>query len=537
MKKFFSRFRFNYPRSLIYMLQASEYRVRDYFSWLGAAQDFSRVERRKKFVPTLKAVLLLACAWLIWAAIIGLAAGCILLLRAPANWILAAALVIFSPDLLACLVLIPLAALRIAQLPVELAILRCARKKLAVSKALKIAVAGSYGKTTMREILRAVLGAKKAAAPSASINTPLGISAFANSLKGDEEILIFEFGEYYPGDIKKLCRMVRPAIGIITGANEAHLEKFKTLERAAGTIFELAQFVAPRDLYINGENLAATGRAASGNILYSREGVHGAQGSCGTKNSAEWRVENASSDLSGTKFSIINCGTANFKTAENAAENKTGANTAENKTAENAAENKTGAIRLDLHSPLLGMHQIGPLALGVAIASRLGIPPEKIKAGIAQTRPFEHRLEPRSDSQGVIILDDSYNGNPDGAAAVIDFLASLKGANQGADSNGQKSLKRAGRRFYVTPGLVEMGARAEAVHKEIGRLLARAGIEKIVLIRDSVTPYIERGLRENDYKGEIIWFDDALAALAALPSMTAPGDVVLIQNDWPDQYR
>ena len=88
----------------------------------------------------------------------------------------------------------------------------------------------------------------------------------------------------------------------------------------------------------------------------------------------------------------------------------------------------------------------------------------------------------------------------------------------------------------MTPGLVEMGDRAEDVHRQIGRDLARAGIEKVILIKNSVTSYIEHGLKEADYKGEVMRFDDMPAALAALPHLAAEGDVILMQNDWPDQY-
>jgi UDP-N-acetylmuramoyl-tripeptide--D-alanyl-D-alanine ligase len=145
----------------------------------------------------------------------------------------------------------------------------------------------------------------------------------------------------------------------------------------------------------------------------------------------------------------------------------------------------------------------------------------QIEAGLQKTKPFDHRMEKKVDASGVITLDDSYNGNPDGVAAVIQFLTSLKDH----------------RRFYVTPGLGEMGPRTKAVHEQIGKELAEAGIEKVILIKNSVTPHIAAGLAANDYKGEIIWFNDALAAFVALPLMTVRGDVVLLQNDWPDQYR
>ena len=128
-------------------------------------------------------------------------------------------------------------------------------------------------------------------------------------------------------------------------------------------------------------------------------------------------------------------------------------------------------------------------------------------------------MQPRIDG-GVTWIDDSYNGNPDGAAAAIEFLKTLEGQ----------------RRWYITPGLVEMGSRKEEIHREMGARLAEAGIEKVVLIRDSVTPWIEQGLKDAGYKGEIIWFKFGPTAFNALPKMTVAGDVVLIQNDWPDQY-
>ena len=163
---------------------------------------------------------------------------------------------------------------------------------------------------------------------------------------------------------------------------------------------------------------------------------------------------------------------------------------------------------------------IGPLAVAADIARGQGLSVQQIEEGIKETKAFDHRLQPTVDNTGVVTLDDSYNGNPDGVAAVIAFIASLKGR----------------RRFYVTPGLVEMGPRKEAVHENIGRQLAEAGIERIILIRNSVTPYIERALKAANFKGDIRHFDDMPSALTALAHMTVSGDVVLIQNDWPDQY-
>lgn len=384
-------------------------------------------------------------------------------------------MLLLSPVILAYGIIIPLIFIKfLIQRPLEYLIIEKARKTLKKHPALKIAVAGSFGKTTMREILKTVLSSgKKVAAPGENYNTLLGISNFVKDLKGDEEVLIFELGEYYKGDIEEMCQLVRPDVGIITGVNEAHLEKFKRIEATVQTIFELADWLGEKPLYVNGENILAKKRALKNNIIYGKEGVE------------ELRVENMHTDVRGTTFTL-----------------------------------NDGKDLYEFNSKLLGLHQVGPLVAAIHIARTLGMSIDNTKRGIASTRPFDHRLEPKTDGSGVTTIDDSYNGNPDGVKAVIEFLSSLTGH----------------RRFYVTPGLVEMGHETHKVHREIGRQLGGSGIEKIILVKNSVTPYIGEGLKEVGYGGEVLWFEDGLSALHALPYLTVAGDVVLLQNDWPDQY-
>jgi UDP-N-acetylmuramoyl-tripeptide--D-alanyl-D-alanine ligase len=458
------------------MLQASEYNIRDYLAWYHKTNNFSRVERRKKFVKTSKGLLLLAIAWVIVFGLVGLAVSMLWISVSPFSYLFLLLIAVFSPYFLAYGIIVPLLIIKIViQWPAEYLIINRARQRLKLHGAVKIGVAGSFGKTTMREILKIVLSeGRRVAAPPHSYNTLLGISQFVKTLKGDEEVLIFELGEYYPGDVRKACHLVQPSVGVITGINEAHLEKFKTIERTTKTIYELADYLGDKPVYVNGENELAQKSALTDHILYNREQV------------GDWKIENPKSDLDGTSFTLAK-----------------------------------GATKLQLKSKLLGLHQVGPLAVAAEIALKLGLSFEQIVSGINKTMPFDHRLEPKTDGSGVITLDDSYNGNPDGVRAVIEFLASLNNH----------------RRFYVTPGLVEMGARTKEVHEQIGRSLARAKVEKVVLIKNSVTPYIESGLEEEKYQGEILWFDDALTAFASLKYLTVEGDVVLLQNDWPDQYK
>ncbi len=475
LTNFLSRYHPRYIRSLVYMMQASEYDICEFLKWFWRTKDFRNVEKRKCLEKTTKAKLLLLFGGIFLIAYIAAALVAVNFILYPYKIFFLISLLYAMPYFLVLLLAVFLfLGQNLLQKPYEFFIIKKAREKLLRHKAIKIAIAGSFGKTSMREILKMILSeGKKARAPGHSYNTPLGISKFIGSLKGDEEVLIFELGEYYTGDIRKLCNLVRPQYGFITGINEAHLDRFRTLSNTVQTIFELSEFVPDNSIYINVENVLARENAKSEFIVYSRKGVNG------------WKILNPKTDLSGTSFIL-----------------------------------KKDNIKIKMESSLLGLHQIGPLSAAADMAFLLGLTPEQIQKGVKKTKPFDHRLEPKMDSSGVITLDDSYNGNPDGVGAVIDFLASLKNH----------------RRFYVTPGLVEMSSRTDVVHKEIGDKLAKAQIEKVILIKNSVTPYIERGLKEAGFKGEIRWFNDALSAFNALPSLTVKGDIVLLQNDWPDQY-
>jgi UDP-N-acetylmuramoyl-tripeptide--D-alanyl-D-alanine ligase len=461
------------------MLQQSEYHPAEYLAWYHRTTNFAQVERRGHLVFTAKSAALLTLAAGIYLA---LAAGSVILgatLGGAAGWVAApVGLVglIATPFLTAYALLVPLVLGRIlVQIPLERRAASRTRTTLTAHHATRIAVAGSFGKTSLREILRTILAeGRRVAAPPHSFNTPAGIAAFVAGLSGQEEVLIFELGEYYPGDVRQLCELTMPHIGIITGINEAHLDKFKRLDRTAATIYELADWLGGQPTYVNGESHLAQAAARSGHLVYSREGAPG------------WRVHHAATGLSGTTFELQGNGE-----------------------------------RLHLHTQLLGLHQIGPIVVAIDIATRLGLTPEQITRGVAELQAFDHRLQPSTDAHGVTLLDESYNGNPDGVAAVIAFLTSLTDH----------------RRFYITPGLVEMGERSAAVHRHIGEQLAKAGIEYVVLIDTSAAPHIAAGLRAAGFKGQLIHQPDMLAALAALPHLTLPGDVVLIQNDWPDQYR
>jgi UDP-N-acetylmuramoyl-tripeptide--D-alanyl-D-alanine ligase len=178
-----------------------------------------------------------------------------------------------------------------------------------------------------------------------------------------------------------------------------------------------------------------------------------------------------------------------------------------------------GAEKIHVQSELLGRHQIAPLAVVAAMAEKLGMIVQDIEKGAAMTKPFDHRMQPRLMS-GAWLIDDTYNGNLEGMQAGLALLKELK----------------ATRKWYVTPGLVDQGAETERVHQELGKTIADANPNIVVLMENSVRPIIEQAMKNNGFSGELRIEPDPLGFYTSLEHTVANGDIILMQNDWTDNY-
>ena len=144
-----------------------------------------------------------------------------------------------------------------------------------------------------------------------------------------------------------------------------------------------------------------------------------------------------------------------------------------------------------------------------------------IQKAITYTKPFEHRMSPYM-LNGATIIDDTYNGNIKGINAGLELL---------------KKIEASGKKIYVTPGLVEQGDQSEKIHVEIGRLITAAKPDEVVLMNNSTTEHIKRGLEESKYAGHVRIVFDPLKFYTNLKHFVVAGDVVLMQNDWTDNYK
>lgn len=457
------------------MLQATEYDTGDYLSWLARVENFNTVMRRKTLVMTNAARLLLL--FLRVGIMLQLALGAVLIYKnLHGHWGslgFGLLVIIAAPLIWAYMIVLPLIVGRwVIIKPLNMIKIRSSRKLFANHPAVKIAVAGSYGKTTMKEMLQTVLSeGKKTAATPANKNVPISHALFARKLAGDEEVLIIEYGEGAPGDVRRLAKTTRPNIAVITGLAPAHLDKYKTLKRAGKDIFSAAAYVGPENTYVNGESPDTAGFIKPGEMVYGAQGI------------GAWKVADLKLDVKGLRFNLSD-----------------------------------GKQSMKIKSRLLGKHQVGPLAAVAALARRLGMEPKDIEIGISKIEPFEHRMYPYQLS-GAWIIDDTYNGNIEGVKAGLELLKDLP----------------ANRKIYITPGLVDQGRDSAAIHQRLGEIIKATAPDQVVLMKHSVTKHIIKGLE--GYGGQLIIEDDPLDFYNNLDKFVAAGDLVLMQNDWPDNYN
>lgn len=457
------------PWVFTYMLQQVNYSPKKFGTWVSGLPPLGKVIKRQKLVLTSRSQLMLLTAYLGWVLPILLG---IILTVASDNYgfllvILLAPMVSFlglfaTTGLLQGLVVSPSFQREIA----------AAKRKLEHSSAQRIAVIGSYGKTTMKELLLAVLAqSKKVAATPGNKNVPASHARWINqTVAGDEEVLIFEYGESDPGDIASLAEISQPTIAVITGLAPAHLDGYGTLQAIVDDFASIENYVESENIFVNGDSGALADTFVRSQ-LYSANGLD------------EWRVGDIKVSIDGTDFSLAK------------------------------ADKKHR-----FHTQLVGRHHIGPLCTVIAIARLIGLTDEQIKQGVSQTTPYEHRMQPRQ-LHGATLIDDTYNGTIEGMRAGLALLAELP----------------AKRKIYVTPGLVDQGSENERVHLELGGLITQTNPNKVVLMKNSVTDFIKQGMA--DYEGELVIEDSPIEFYTNLEHVVAAGDLVLMQNDWPDSYK
>lgn len=355
-----------------------------------------------------------------------------------------------------------------------------AKKKLAAREDVqKIGITGSYGKTSTKFILGTLLSEEKntLVTPS-SFNTPMGITrVIREQLLPEHEVFVAEMGARYKGDIKELCTLVAPKIGIITSVGKQHLETFGSIENVTATKAELLAALPDDGIaLINGDNEIC--REMYESCALEKKYLFGIEGE-----GLFMRAGDIHSGSFGSHFTLY------------------------------AADGKSMACT----TTLLGRHNILNITGAAACAYCMGLTMEQIASSIQKLQPVEHRLQLIAGA--VNVIDDAFNSNPEGARNALQTLKEFPG-----------------RHIVVTPGMVELGSEEEQLNEEFGRQMADCADIAILVGKRQAEPML-RGLLDAGFdEGNVVRAKDLAEASEMLKQYTVGECAVLFENDLPDNY-
>jgi len=334
-----------------------------------------------------------------------------------------------------------------------------------------VAIGGSNGKTTTKELVAAVVRQKFPTLWSeASFNNDIGVPLTLLRLNRSHQAAVLEAGSNHPGELAPLVRMIRPDCGLITCIGREHLEFFGDLGgvvREEGWLAELLP--AAGKLFINGDGEWAPRLAERARAQVVRVGL--AAGN-------DWRARDLHLDKRGVKF-VVEAPRPDF----------------------------AGEYRI----ALLGRHQVVNALFAIAVGAELGLDREAAARGVADCRPPRMRLE-LWESGGLSVLDDSYNANADSMEAALQTL---------------QELPCEGRRVAVLGDMAELGSHSQAAHEEVGRRAAEMGVGQLFAV-GTMAPVMARAARGAGLN-RVFEFADVETAAAAVSSFVKRGDVVLLK--------
>lgn len=345
-----------------------------------------------------------------------------------------------------------------------------------------VGITGSYGKTSTKHYLERILSEQfDVLMTPGSYNTPMGvIRTVREMMKPYNEIFICEMGAKQTGDIKEICDLVHPHIGIVTAVGPMHLESFKTIENVQATKFELVDALPADGLAVVNNDFPYCANRQVENVECLRYAVS-------TPDGAQYRAADIVYTPNGTEFTVLG----------------------------------PDGFELRLTTRLVGECNISNLLAATIVALHLGVDTTKIKNAVAQIEQVEHRLNMKRTPGGVTIIDDAFNSNPAGSRMAVDVLSHFTD----------------GKRIIVTPGMIELGEKQYDLNRELGEHIGK-NVDVAIIVgrynREALTEGVRAGGLD---ESKLIEVDSFTEAQQILSGMIAKGDVVLYENDLPDTFK
>ena len=356
-------------------------------------------------------------------------------------------------------------------------------KKLESMNNLKvIGITGSYGKTSSKNILSDILNIKYNVLPTPkNLNTYNGLIMTVNNYMDKfTDIFVAEMGAYVKGEIKGLCKLVKPKYGILTTIGTAHLESFGSEQNIIDGKFELIESL-PSDGFavLNGDDEKQVNYKLKNKVKIIWIGIN--------NQDADVVAKNIKCSGKGTSFDVV------FKGDKN---------------------------KYSFETKLLGKHNVYNILAALACGKEFGIEINSLIRAVKNVKPVEHRLELKKLGN-FYQIDDAYNSNPVGAKNACEILGMMDGI-----------------KVVVTPGMIELGLKEDEYNEIFGEQIAEVA-DYVILIGKNKTKAIQKGLNNKKFdKEKIILFNDVRDAYPYLNTMGIDKEVyALFENDLPDTFN
>jgi UDP-N-acetylmuramoyl-tripeptide--D-alanyl-D-alanine ligase len=334
-----------------------------------------------------------------------------------------------------------------------------------------VAVGGSNGKTTTKELLASVLRERfETLRSEASFNNDVGVPLTLLNLEQTHQVAVLEAGTNHPGELAPLVMMIEPRYGVLTSIGREHLEFFGSLDGVAeeeGWLSELLP--ADGKLFVNGD-CPATNRIA--------QRTRGQTVRVGLSDTNDWRASQIKMDETGVSFRV-----------------------------DVSDPGYSGEYRLKL----LGRHQVVNALLAAAVGKEFGLNAGQIQSGLSKCQAPKMRLQLWT-VQDVQVLDDSYNANADSVCAALETL---------------HDFPCRGRRIAVLGDMAELGEHGPEAHAEVGRRAAELGVGQLFAV-GKMAVVMARAAREAGL-GSVTEFTAVETAASAVRDFVRAGDVVLLK--------
>ncbi len=338
-----------------------------------------------------------------------------------------------------------------------------------------IAITGSAGKTTTKEICAELVGIRKRVYKSeGNLNNLYGVPLTLLRIEAGAEVAVLELAMSAASEIRKLAQIARPNIGVVTNVNPVHLQFFKSIDEIALAKRELVEELEETAVAVL--NLDDQRVAGFKNFTRARTVTFGE-----TRGANVHLLDIRASDLNGSQFDVA------LSTGDRA------------------------TCRLNL----LGKHNVWNAAAAIAAAWQLGLSLEEMARGLELVRPTKMRGEVLRFEAGFTVVNDTYNSNPRALKEVVDTMTRIPGFQ---------------RKIVVAGEMLELGSESKSLHADCGKVITGAGIDILLAVQGDAAAMADAARLAGMNSDRVFFFDDPVQAGEELCRLVAPGDLVLLKG-------